>query len=179
MACSTDKCRPRRQQTVRPGIIMFKPAIAISFAALLASQQVLACGYHMYLDPEQYGFIGGTVIKMAGLAPPEPTFKIEHAPTTKVEIGAESAITISYSRPWRSENVKIKLNGTSNIEMIDEELSLEELEGEVTARFKLLRPGYNSIKIAISGDHKGEPVVQHSIVYVGAKANDSYATSSQ
>ena len=150
---------------------MFKTAISLSFALLLASQQALACGYHMYLDPEQYGFIGGTVIKMAGLAPPEPAFKIEHPPTTKVSVGEEAAITISYNRPWRSENVKISLTGTSNIELLQDELALEELEGEVTARFKLLGPGYNSIKIAVSGDHKGQPVVQHSIIYVGARSN--------
>ena len=154
---------------------MLRTAISFGFAVLFASQQALACGFHMYLDPEQYGLVGGTVIKMAGLAPPQPAFKIEHAPTTKVAVGEDATFTINYSRPWRSDNVMIKLSGTSNIELVDSELALDELEGEVTVRFKLLGPGYNSIKIAVSGEHKGEPVVQHSIVYVGAKTTDALA----
>ena len=44
----------------------------------LGPVKALACAGHLYLDPDKMGFFGGAMARMAGLAPPEPIFELEH-----------------------------------------------------------------------------------------------------
>lgn len=158
-------------QLVQGGIMVKKSflfSIAASFGLLLHAQQSIACGMHLYFNPDDYGPVGGSVIRMAGLAPPEPAFKIKHAPTTKAIIGEQSEILVNYERPWRSKHVKLKITGTKNIELIDTDLALEDREGAIPVRFKLVGKGYNNLTLIVSGEHKGETLSYYSKIFVGA-----------
>ncbi len=111
------------------------------------SNHVLACGNHLYMDPSQYGFLGRTAIKLAGLSASEPIFKITHPSMAKVEIGAESQLVIEYDRPWRSDNVELTISSTKGIRLPIKRIELDDLDGEVKLPFLLTKSGYNSIAI--------------------------------
>lgn len=148
----------------------FRFSVITVFSLLLYAPQTFACATHLYLNPDDYGFIGGSMIRMAGLAPPEPAFKIKHPPTTKVEIGELSEIVVSYKRPWRSKNVTLQLKASKNIELIDKNLALEDFDSSIPIRFKLIGKGYNNITLSVSGEHKGEMVSYSSKIFIGANA---------
>lgn len=136
---------------------------------LLTASIVTACAGHMYINPDQFGFIGGAVIKLAGLAPPEPVFKLKHAPVQKVAVGDDSEFTIKYKRPWRSDNVSIYLSSTSGIDIPKKKFELSDYSGDITINFSLQKAGFNRINIKVSGENKGEEAVSHSVVYIQAK----------
>ena len=75
---------------------------------------------------------------------------------------------INYERPSTSSDVKIQVMGSRNIELVDEFLSLKDLSGSVTARFKLKEAGFDFITLAISGENDGESVLEYSKIYVRA-----------
>ena len=133
------------------------------------SQHSIACAAHLSFDPDNYGFFGRTLIKLAGLAPPEPVVKLDHVPTTMVALNEDSTITIDYKRPWRSKDVSIQLAGSRNIELQNDNITLEKTRGSVEAKFRLKAAGYNNITLTITGNHKGKPFNQVSRVFVGAR----------
>ena len=49
----------------------------------------------MYIDPDNLGFFGGAVVRMAGLAPPEPVFELEFPSMAKAVIGEESEVVVT------------------------------------------------------------------------------------
>ena len=139
-----------------------------SFWLGLASTRVLACGAHMYIDPNNLGFFGGAVVRMAGLAPPEPVFELEFPSMAKAVIGEESEVVVNYSRPFFSKNVRLELKGTSNVQLHLKEILLEERKGSVTIPYQLTGTGFDQITLTVSGEHKGENVRESGRIYLRA-----------
>ncbi|BFM17735.1 hypothetical protein R50073_39180 [Maricurvus nonylphenolicus] len=151
---------------------MFKHILSFTllFNLVFAAQNAAACGAHnFYLNPDEYGVIGGTFIKLAGLAPPEPVFKVKHVPMTKVTLGVESEITVDYERPWFSSDVRIQLSSSAGVSLAEEIIDLDDYDGSVKVNFSLEKPGYNTIRVKVIGVHKGEEVAYSSVIYVQAK----------
>lgn len=153
------------------GIFMVQKLLSIAVLCYLAlvSSHAAACFNHFYVNPDNYGPIKGTAIRLAGLAPPEPIFKLNHPPVAKAMLGENSEITIEYERPWRSDNVTMELKSTSGIKLLDESIALEDFKGSVKVRYSLEKAGLNSITIKVSGEHKGESVSGSRMIYVRAK----------
>lgn len=136
----------------------------------LIAHSTAACGAHnFYLNPDEYGLIGGTFIKLVGLAPPEPVFKVKHIPMTKVTLGVQSEITVEYERPWFSNNVRMQLSSSAGVSLAEEIIELNDYDGSVKVNFALEKPGYNTIRVKVIGVHKGEEVASSSVIYVQAK----------
>lgn len=154
-------------------------SIAIAFYLTLVSSQVAACFNHFYLNPDNYGVVKGTAIKLAGLAPPEPVFKLKHPPVAKATLGEESEITVEYKRPWRSSNVYMELKSTSGIRLIDDSIALEEFDGSVKVRYSLEKAGLNSITIQVNGEHKGQSITNSRMIYIRANPASIEADSLQ
>lgn len=154
-------------------------SIAIAFYLALVSSQVAACFNHFYLNPDNYGVVKGTAIKLAGLAPPEPVFKLKHPPVAKATLGEESEITVEYKRPWRSSNVYMQLKSTSGIRLIDNSIALEEFDGLVKVRYSLEKAGLNSITIQVNGEHKGQSITNSRMIYIRANPASIKANSLQ
>jgi asparagine N-glycosylation enzyme membrane subunit Stt3 len=144
-------------------------SVASATLMMIAATNAVACGNHLYMDPNQYGFFGRTAFKLAGLSAPEPVFKINHPSMAKVEIDEESQVVIEYDRPWRSDNVELTISSTAGITLPLKNIELDDLDGEVKLPFLLTKSGYNSITIKVTGEHKGKPVTSTSMVYVRAK----------
>jgi hypothetical protein len=144
-------------------------SIALLLYFALISQQVGACANHMYLNPDSFGMLKGAAIRLAGLAAPEPVFKIKHPPVAKVMLGEKSEITIEYDRPWRSDNVRMQLTSTSGIKLMDKSIALDDYDGTVKVRYILEKPGFNKITIRLMGEFKGESVVSAREVYIQPK----------
>lgn len=153
--------------------------IAVLFYLALVSSQAAACFNHFYLNPDNYGVIKGTAIKLAGLAPPEPIFKLKHPPVAKATLGEEAEITVEYKRPWRSSNVYMELKSTSGIRLIDNSIALEEFDGSVKLRYSLEKAGLNSITIKVNGEHKGQNVSNSRMIYIRANPASIEADSLQ
>ena len=136
----------------------------------LLPASVLACGFHFTLNPDDYGVVGGTVVRMAGLAPPEPVFELEHPAMAKTLIGEKSEITVNYSRPFFSKNVVLKVSGTSNIQLFQEAIELDDRSGTVSIPYQLSGSGFDSITLTVSGEHKGEVVREVARIYIRAKS---------
>ena len=136
----------------------------------LASTQAMACANHLYINPDDLGFFGGAVVRMAGLAPPEPVFDLEYPSMAKARIGEKSEVTISYSRPFFSKNVRMELTGTGNVEIAEEAIMLEERNGIITIPYQLSGNGFDQITVTIIGEHKGEVVRESARVYIRAGA---------
>lgn len=132
-----------------------------------------ACGAHIALNPEEFGFFGRTAIKLAGLGPKEPVFKLKHVPMVKAPLGSEQEIVVEYERPWFSDDVKVVLHSTAGIQLPDKTLELEDYDGTIKIRYSLEKSGYNYISLRVSGTHRGDEVTQSSIVYIRPKTSDS------
>jgi hypothetical protein len=122
----------------------------------------------MYIDPDNLGFFGGAVVRMAGLAPPEPVFELEFPSMAKAVIGEESEVVVNYSRPFFSKNVRLELKGTSNVQLHLKEILLEERKGSVTIPYQLTGTGFDQITLTVSGEHKGETVRESGRIYLRA-----------
>ena len=153
--------------------------IAVLFYLALVSSQAAACFNHFYLNPDNYGVVKGTAIKLAGLAPPEPIFKLKHPPVAKATLGEESEITVEYKRPWRSSNVYMQLKSTSGIRLIDNSIALEEFDGLVKVRYSLEKAGLNSITIKVNGEHKGQSITNSRMIYIRANPTPIEANNLQ
>ena len=140
----------------------------VCFLAPLAPMQAAACAGHLYLNPDDFGFIGGAVVRMAGLAPPEPVFDLEYPTMTKAVIGDESAIAVSFSRPFFSDNVSLKIKGTKNVQLLQDEFILEDRSGIINIPYELTGSGYDTITLTVSGEHKGEIVSESGRIYIRA-----------
>lgn len=150
---------------------MFKPFLsaALIYLVMLLPHNAAACGLHsLYLDPDQMGFFGGAAVRLAGLAPPEPVFKIKHPPMKRVPVGEMSAVSIEYDRPWFSSDVKIQLSSSSGVKLEEKSFELNDFDGAVKVNFSLEKDGYNTIMVKVSGTHKGEKVVKSSMIYIRA-----------
>ena len=151
---------------------MFKHILSFTliFNLVFASQNASACGAHnFYFDPDEHGVIGATFIKLAGLARPEPVFKVKHVPVAKVTLGVQSEITVDYKRPWFSSDVRMQLSSSAGVNLTDEIIDLDDYHGSVKVNFSLEKPGFNIIRMEVIGMHKGEEVVHSSAMYVQAK----------
>ncbi|MGI9315837.1 MAG: hypothetical protein ACR2QW_00780 [bacterium] len=142
--------------------------ISIYFA--LMSARAMACGDHLYINPDELGFFGGAVVRMVGLAPPEPVFELEHPSMAKAKIGENNELTVSYSRPFFSKNVRMELKGSGNVKLAEEALLLEDRNGSVTIPYQLNGNGFNQITVTVIGEHKGEIVRESGRVYIRAGA---------
>ncbi len=134
----------------------------------LAPARVLACAGHMYINPDNLGFFGGAVVRMAGLAPPEPVFKLEHPAMAKAKVGEDSEIIVTYSRPFFSDNVRLELQGSTNVQLPVTDIPLEERDGTVAITYQLSGSGFDQITLTVSGEHKGEIVRESTRIYLRA-----------
>ena len=128
----------------------------------------LACAGHMYLDPDKMGFFGGAMARMAGLAPPEPIFELEHVEMAKAVVGEESEIVVEFARPLFSKDVRLTVSSTENIKVLDEDFPLEERTGKVRIRYEALGSGFETMRFTVSGQHKGETVREFGRIYISA-----------
>ena len=133
-----------------------KLTFLLAALAFLVAAPASACGNHFYFDPDDAGFFGRALIKVAGLAPPEKVFRVEHVPAIAVPMDEESNVTLDYKRPWFSEQVQIKLTASKNIELLDSVFELDDFSGRVMPRFRLKGAGMNMITVTVSGKHRGE-----------------------
>jgi hypothetical protein len=117
----------------------------------LGPVKALACAGHLYLDPDKMGFFGGAVVRMVGLAPPEPIFELEHV-----------------DRPFFSKDVQLTVTGTENIKVLEEDFPLEERVGTVRIRFEALGSGFETMRFTVTGQHKGETVREFGRIYISA-----------
>lgn len=151
-------------------MLIKKVSSLLLFCLVIFVQKASACGLHgIYIDPNEFGVIGGAAIRMVGLAPPEPVFKITHRSMAKVALGEESNITVEYERPWFSRDVRMELTSTGGVSLEQSSIELDSFDGVVNVRFSLDKPGYNNIKLKVTGIHKGEQVERSSVIYVQAK----------
>lgn len=142
--------------------------LLICIPLILSSTRASACGAHFMIDPDQMGFFGGAMVRMAGLAPPEPVFDIDHPRMMKSVVGAETEVAIAYSRPFFSKNVSLTITGTNNVALDQDQIILQDREGTVTVSFELTGSGYDYITLTVTGEHKGEVVREVARVYVRA-----------
>jgi hypothetical protein len=134
----------------------------------LGPVKALACAGHMYLDPDKMGFFGGAMARMAGLAPPEPIFELEHVEMAKAVVGEEGEIVVGFARPFFSKDVRLTVSSTENIKVLDEDFPLEERAGKVRIRYEALGSGFETMRFTVSGQHKGETVREFGRIYISA-----------
>jgi hypothetical protein len=154
-------------------------SITILFYLGFVSSQAAACGNHFSLNPDNFGVIRGAAIRLAGLAPPEPVFKLKHPPVAKAILGENSEITIEYERPWRSKNVHMQLKSTSGIKLNDKSIALDDFDGSIRIRYSLETAGFNSITMQVNGEHKGQSIFSRRVIYVQAKKTSIEANNLQ
>lgn len=151
---------------------MGKKSLLVCLLALsvgVASKDAAACAGHLYLDTQNMGFFGRTAARMVGLAPPERVFKVKHPSTTLANTGEEMEIQVSYQRPFFAKEVRLELSGSSSVLLAQDTLQLKARTGEISIRFQVTAPGYNTINLTVVGENKGEIVREHSRIYVRAK----------
>ena len=137
---------------------------------ILAPARALACAGHMYFNPDNMGFLGGAVVRMAGLAPPKPVFDLRHIEMTKASIGEKSEIEVQFARPYFSKDVRLKARGTDNIDVLRDEFPLKAREGVVKVPFRVTGSGFETITLTVTGEHKGETVQEYGRIYVSVRA---------
>ena len=105
--------------------------------------------------------------RMAGLVPPPPVFDVVHPTMMRAQVGEKSEVVVSYSRPFFSKNVRLRVKATNNVSLDLEEVSLDERAGTVKVGYVLATgSGYESIILTVSGEHDGEIVNQSSQIYL-------------
>jgi hypothetical protein len=144
-------------------------SITIFSYLTLISSYSLACTEHFDLNPGNYGFIKGAVIRLAGLSPPEPVFKLKHPPVAKAVLGKKSQVIVAFERPWFSKNVQMQLESTSGIKLTDKSIALDDMEGSVSVGYTLETGGFNTITIQVTGEHKGQTSRSRRVIYVRAE----------
>ena len=145
----------------------------ICLCATLAPVSAIACQHHLYLNPDDYGFFGGAVVRMAGLAPPEPVFDLEYPTMAKAVVGDDSVISFSYTRPFFAKDVRLELKGTSNVQLLQEEFALDDRSGIISIPYELTGRGYDVITLIVSGKHKGEIVRESGQIYIRAASQST------
>ncbi len=130
----------------------------------------------MAFNPDQMGFVSGSFARMAGLTPPKPVFELDHPALARASIGENNEVVVNYSMPDSAKDVKLKLSGTRNIELIQSVIALEEEEGEINIAYQLTGSGYDSITLELTGEHKGEKVRHVARIYVRANKIASTTT---
>ncbi|AQA18595.1 hypothetical protein BST95_10465 [Halioglobus japonicus] len=149
-------------------------AILLSLTLLCivtAPGRAIACGAHgFYLNPDDMGFVGGAVVRMAGLAPPEPVFKLEHPAMARGVLNQESEIEVEYSRPFFSSHVRMEITGTSNVSLPTPTIDLDDRSGTLSIPFTLTGNGFDQITLKVTGSHKGKMVTESRRIYLRASA---------
>ena len=140
---------------------------------VLTPGKLLACANHMYINPNELGFFGNAMVRMAGLAPPQKVFTLDHPVMVKSDLGEKHEITVKYTRPFFSKDVRMQLKATENVELGETVIPLEAREGAVTIPYELVDAGIDSITLTVSGQHKGEVVREITRIYVGANTKQS------
>lgn len=130
----------------------------------------LACEGHLYFNPENMGFFGGAVARMAGLTPPEPVFELQHVDMVKAVVGQSSEIIVQFDRPFFSKDVRLQVKGSKNVLIKRGEYRLEEREGSITIPYEVVGVGFDTITLTVTGEHKGDTVRQSGRIYVSASA---------
>ena len=142
--------------------------VTVCLSLSLLPLRVNACAGHMYFNPDELGFVGGTIARMAGLAPAAPVFDLEYPQMTKAVIGDNNVILINYSRPFFSKNVRLTLKPTNNVKLTKTNFELDDRSGTITIGYQVIGAGYNTITMIVSGVNKGETVSQSVQIYVRA-----------
>ena len=141
--------------------------MVVAACLLSVSGASYACYDHMMFNPNNMGLVEGTIARMAGLVPPKPVFDVVHPSMARVQVGENSAMTVSFSRPLFSKNVSLKVQGTRNVVLDINEIALEDRSGSVSFGYKLTDGAtYESIILTVTGEHDGKVVNQSSQIYL-------------
>ncbi|MDG2135301.1 MAG: hypothetical protein P8J81_03450 [Luminiphilus sp.] len=141
--------------------------ILIGFLLVVLSSGSHACYDHLMLNPNNMGFVQGTIARMAGLVPPKPVFDVGHPSMARAQVGEKSTVTISFSRPLFSKNVSLKVRATKNVVLDADKIALEDRSGSVSFDYELTDgANYESIILTITGEHDGKVVNQSSQIYI-------------
>lgn len=138
----------------------------ICLTAPLLSVKASACANHMYLNPNDYGMVGGAMLRLAGLAAPEPVFDLQYTPMASSVIGESNEIVVNYSRPFFADDVRLELKGTSNVELSADYFALEKRSGAVRINYKLTDSGFDRITLTVIGEHRGKTVREVGQIYL-------------
>ena len=141
-----------------------------SLSIALLTGQANACLDHYYGDGGNGGFFnsaGASAIK--NLPKPEKIFKVKHPRATLVTTNEDANIEIDYDLPPEAKNVSLQFTANENVEMLDQDIELEGLNGTATARFRVKEKGVDIITVIVSGEHEGEVLSYSSTVYINAK----------
>lgn len=137
-----------------------------------------ACGNHLYLNPDNMGFLAGTMVRLSGLAPPEPVFKLDYKEMMHASVGEPSEVIVHFTRPFFSKNVKLQVGSSSRVKFQQEQFFLEERNGAITLPYEASKAGLSTITITVSGTHKGKTVSESSKIYISARAKPQVADTS-
>ncbi|MDA0271906.1 MAG: hypothetical protein O3C68_01470 [Proteobacteria bacterium] len=140
--------------------------VFVFLGLIIAPAVARACFGHMYINPDEMGFFGGTAARIMGLTPPEPVFDLEHVKMAKAVLGQESTITVQFKRPFFSRNVRLKATGTKNIQVLDGDFLLEDREGSIRISYQLIDPGFDSIILTVTGENRGESVRETGRIHI-------------
>ncbi len=148
--------------------------IWISSAALslsLLGTQANACLDHYYGDGGNGGFFNSSqgAAALRNLPKKEKIFKVKHPRATLVTTNEDANIEIDYDLPPKAKNVSLQFTANDNVEMLDQDIELEGLNGTATARFRVKEKGVDIITVTVSGEHEGEILSYSSTVYINAK----------
>lgn len=141
------------------------------YCTLWASTASACLGHLLYADPDEFSRVYGSIAASSGLhVTPAKLFSLEHPVTAVVPLKEEATVEVRYRRPAESASVTLSLAGTDNVELVDNELTLPDLEGTVSVRFRLTdHGGYDALLLTVSGMHDGDIISETSKVYLLGK----------
>jgi len=147
----------------------------LALCMALLPVRAMACAEHLYFNPDEMGFFGGAMVRLAGLAPQKPVFELVHPAMARAVIGEDAEIAVEYSRPLLSKDVRLELRGTKNVELSEEPIELEHWEGSLSIPYQVSGAGFDSITLTIVGTVRGKEVKQVGRVYLRTTAKQPEA----
>lgn len=161
---------------------MFKTAIIFSTLLIFsfAANNSQACMDHYFYDQGSYGALNKSkrFSSLNRTVVQKKVFQVRHTPAALATVDEDASLQISYKLPATAKNVSIEFTGTDNVKLLDQGVELTELNGTVTARFRVLKQGVDTITVTVKGENEGEQLSYSSSVYVNTKAAESAAASS-
>ena len=148
--------------------IVFSILLIISFAANNAE----ACMDHYFYDQGSYGALNKSkrFSSLNRRVVQKKVFQVRHTPAALATVDENTSLQISYKLPDTAKNVSIEFTGTDNVELLDQDVELTELNGTITARFRVRKQGVDTITVTVKGENEGEQLSYSSSVYVNTKA---------
>lgn len=153
---------------------MYKNICVLSTAlslCLLSAQANACMDHYFYEQGNQAGLFSGSraMSRMKRPSAQEKVFRLKHAPATVVIIDKDANLKIDYDLPPESLNVSLRFSTNNNVEMLDQDIVLNGLNGTANARFRVKKTGIDTITVTVSGEHEGQFLSYSSKIYINAK----------